>query len=207
MIRKELLPVGDAQNEWLRQTQPVAKRLAVMLPGQNFPCSTGPLFYLRSLMLQRGFDLLAVEYGFQVTRTPHDLDQVWGEVRSAVDQALAAGYEEVCFIGKSMGSPIAAQLARESRDKLAKVSAILLTPVWGALDPADGLRALAIIGTDDPVCAEPLYLAARERADMEWLVLDGLNHGLNDPADWANAVAGLSELLRRCDGFLAGAPS
>lgn len=82
-------------------------------------------------------------------------------------------------------------------------SAILLTPTPGVMaTPVAGLRAVAVIGTADPFYSSPEYQAARRREDMEWLVVDGLGHGLEVNGDWAASVAALPRILAFCDRFL-----
>ena len=64
------------------------------------------LHYIRMISLQHGYDVLSLQYGFQVAGTaPKHGDDVLREARRAVVTTLTRGYREVCFVGKSMGSP------------------------------------------------------------------------------------------------------
>lgn len=201
-IREEIVAVPSiagvqAQNRWMRQEEPASEKLLVMLPGRNYFCDTGVLFYLKSMAVQKGYDVLALEYGFQVSRTAPDREATIAEVQRAVEQVLSRGYRYVCFAGKSLGSPLAVDLARAHRSDV-----ILLTPLQDALGPAEGRRTLAIIGTADPVYPAAECQAARERGDMEWLVLEGLNHGLLHDLSWEESVKALPVIIGACERFL-----
>lgn len=205
-INEREIPVSSSagltvRNRWLRHEDPASDRLLVMLPGRNYPCEAPLFWYLQQAGLRHGYDVLAVSYGFWRAGLEMDWEAAAAEAAEAVRQAAAAGYRHICFAGKSMGSPIARRLAREA--PAAEVSLLLLTPLPQALDPVEGVRALAVIGTDDPVFPMPECQEARKRADMEWLVIDRVNHGLNHPDGWEASLDAIAQTIRACERFLA----
>lgn len=208
-INEREIPVSSSagvtvRNRWLRHEDPASDRLLVMLPGRNYPCEAPLFWYLQQAALRQGYDVLALSYGFWRAGVEMDRAAAAAEASEAVRQAAAAGYRHICFAGKSMGSPIARWLAREALAP--EVSLLLLTPLPQALDPAEGMRALAVIGTADPVFEMPECHEARNRADMEWLVLDQVNHGLNHPEDWEASMDAIARTIRACERFLAQQP-
>lgn len=152
VMRSALIPVHTTagvtvQNQLLFH-EPGYGRLLVLMPGRNFSCDRPVLHYIRTMALQIGFDVLSIRYGFQVNdTTPNDGDLIH-EVTDASALVMEEGYREVCFVGKSLGSPLALTLARQAQ--VPEVSVILLTPIPEALGPVAGIRALAVIGTADP---------------------------------------------------------
>lgn len=190
------------RNRWQRHEEPASDQLLVMLPGRNYPCEAPLFWYLQQMALRRGYDVLSVSYGFWRAGKELDWDAVAAEAAEAIRQATAAGYRHVCFAGKSLGSPLARKFARETTGT--EISLLLLTPLPQALQPAEGVRALAVIGTEDPVFAMPECQEARERADMEWLVLDRLDHGLNHPDGWEASMKALAQVIEACERFLTG---
>ncbi|MEW6227099.1 MAG: hypothetical protein AB1700_03255 [Bacillota bacterium] len=180
--------------------EPASDRLVVMLPGRNYSCDRPVLHYIRIMSLQHGFDVLSLQYGFQVAGGAPKYEDMLGEVTRTSAAVATRGYSEICFVGKSLGSPLALALARSAQ--ISKVSVTLLTPIPEALQPTDGIRALAVIGTADPVFAMPEYKESRQRGDMEWLVLDGLHHGLEVEGSWTNSMAALKQIVATCERFL-----
>lgn len=79
---------GAVQNKQLRHEEP-SEKLLVMLPGRKNSCETGLLCYLRGMALLQGFDVLSLEYGFQVGRTERDGAVTPAQVHEAVGRARA----------------------------------------------------------------------------------------------------------------------
>ncbi|MBY6278034.1 hypothetical protein [Symbiobacterium thermophilum] len=125
------------------------------------------------------------------------------DVRAALDEVLPRGYREICIAAKSLGSAIALPLARSLAGY--RVSLLILTPVPQFLtEPVGDLRTLVVIGTNDPVYHMTECGAARKRADAEWAVIPGLDHGFNVPGDWKASAAALEQVIAPCVRFLAG---
>jgi predicted esterase len=184
------------------QHQPGAPKLAVLLPGANYTCDRPALYYLRQIALRQGFDVLCLEYGFAVAGAPVDPEQALAEAEQALGLVMAErSYQEVCFIGKSMGTPIALTLAAAL--DLPGKSAILLTPVGAALGPLEGLRALSVIGTEDRVYGTPEHRKAAQRAGAQWVELEGVGHNLDHHAGWAPSLEALQRLLQAAEQFLS----
>lgn len=181
-----------------------SERLLVMLPGNNYSCDAPAFFYLRQAAIQAGWDVLSTSYAFQLVGGEVDGPAMLADVRAAVDRVLGNGYREMCIAAKSLGSAIALPLARSLSGY--RVSLLILTPVPAFLaEPVGDLRTLIVIGTNDPVYHMTECGAARKRADAEWAVVPGLDHGFNVPGDWKASVAALEQVIAPCVRFLAGA--
>jgi hypothetical protein len=175
----------------------------IMLPGGNYSCNHPVLYYVRRMSIKHEFDVLSVEYGFQAAHlelTTEISAYLENDVAQAVTPVLQRGYEQVCIVGKSLGTPLAAGLARTVQAQ--DLSLVMLTPIGGALQGMDDTRTLVVIGT-----ADPLYLpelVAAQTGNVQWQVFDGLNHSLEVKGDWYASIAALEKVVTVCETFIVG---
>ncbi len=192
-------PFGVTVDQRFQVHEPRSDRLLVMLPGRAYLVSHPVLFHIGQMAYEQGWDVLPVQYGFQMGG---DLGAggeslLAEDVRLATAPVLRRGYREVCVVGKSLGTPLAMELARTADAGV--VSRILLTPIGAALTPADGIRTLAVIGTADPLYAPAL---AVDTAATTWRVFERLDHGLVDEGDWRYSVESLAAIVGACEAFI-----
>ncbi|MBE3574396.1 MAG: hypothetical protein IMW99_02895 [Firmicutes bacterium] len=217
----------ETHNLLMRHRDGAADKLMVVLPGEYYSADRPVLDYVRKMGFQRGYDVFSVQYGFQAAGVRLDrsgLPRLQDETLAVVGSTLA-GYRSFCFVGKSLGTPLAVELARRTtagtdagprpgpgasagaapgKPSGTAVSLILLTPVPRAVAEDTGAApALAVIGTADPFYSDPDIQAALGRRGVEWRVFPGLNHSLEVPGDWRASVAVLPQVLAACDDFLA----
>lgn len=196
-------PFGVEVSSPLHQHDGPAERLLVLLPGRGYTVGHPLLFHLLHLALENGWDALAVSYGFQAAGgdfRPEQFPLLQQDVALATAPALARGYRQVCVAGKSLGTPLAVDVARSA--KAEQVSLILLTPVSGVMQALDGIRTLAVIGTDDPLYSPETVRLTEGDAHIEWRVYDGLDHALMVKDDWRASVAALRQIMGDCERFL-----
>lgn len=177
--------------------QPVG--LLVMLPGRGYTCDLPLLHYLRKAAADLGYDVLSVWYGFQVAPPGMDVPLTYeslnAEIDLAVGEAMKRGYDRVLIAGKSMGTPLAALRAKWA-ERL-----ILLTPIGTAALDTGTTPTLALSGTADPSYQpEQVHQAG---ANVKWLVLDGLDHSLEKPGDFAASLDALRTVTQACVEFLS----
>jgi surfactin synthase thioesterase subunit len=179
-------------------------KLLIMLPGYGYTCEHPVLYYLRRAAAQQGYDVLGVQYGFQVTHIDlqaENMAYVQDDVEQAVRPVLSRGYSRVCVAGKSMGTPLAAEVARSLTRE--STSLLLLTPVGGAVQGLGNIPALAIIGTADALYSAEEVAAYKNHPTIQWKVFEGLNHSLEVQHDWGASLAVLPEIIRTCEEFIA----
>jgi hypothetical protein len=187
-------------NPFMYHDDPRSTRLTVMLPGRGYTCDYPVLYYLRRAAIKHGFDVLSIEYGFQAAHLDLDVQTtayLQDDVLQAVAPVLQRGYEQVCIVGKSLGTPLAAELVKIVQ--VEDLSVILLTPIGGAFEGMDTIRALAMIGTDDAFYSPEMIAAF---PNIQWRVFDGLNHSLEVKGDWKASIAALGEVIATCEEFL-----
>ncbi len=180
-----------------------ADKLLVMLPGRGYTNEHPVMYYLRVAALNQGWDVLSVQYGFQVADknlTADGMAAMYTEASEVLRLALERGYQHVCIAGKSLGTPLAVTLAGNLSD--VKTSLILLTPIQGAAESAGLPRTLAVIGTADP--SYSAEAVAKAPPQVTWRVFDHLNHSLESEHDWRTSLTALTDITAACEAFLSG---
>lgn len=89
---------------------PASDRLLVMLPGKGYTCNHPVLYYLRQSAAALGYDVLSVEYGFQIANAELDASTITflqEDAEAALHPALKRGYRRVCIAAKSLGTALA----------------------------------------------------------------------------------------------------
>jgi hypothetical protein len=109
-----------------------------------------------------------------------------------------APYKQLCTAGKSMGTPLAVELARQST--IPNISLILLTPIRNAHLQIGAIPTLAVIGTADDFYHPEL--TQNPVPNLTWRVFDGLNHSLQIPSEWKQSIEVLGQIIGLCADFL-----
>ncbi len=176
-----------------------AERLLVILPGRGYLADFPLLYYLRELGLNHGYDVVSVSYAFQVMGNTHiDMTDLIEEVHQVWDSLPKKAYKRLCIAGKSLGTPLAVQLAPQ----IIQPQLLLLTPVGGAVKMADELDTLAVIGTADHGYDPKQIEADKARPNIRWEVLDDLDHRLEKPGDLPQSLLALQIVMAVCEKFL-----
>lgn len=198
---------GIATHNLFVAHEPPSDKLLVMLPGQGYTCDHPVMHYLRKMAAGLGHDVLSLQYSFQaapdqVSRQQLDWDKLYAEVGAVMREVQGRGYKQICFAGKSLGTPVAVMHAREQPARDTRI--ILLTPISDSVESAGktGLPTLAIIGTADPVYEHGQVNADSADPNVTWRVFDGLNHALETEDDWQASIAALHEVIAACEAFL-----
>ncbi len=197
-------PFGVSIRNRFYQHTPPSEKLMILLPGRGYTVAHPALLHLQHVGLEHGYDVLPVQYGFQVMQGDLETAQMpflMEDTRRAVEQVTERGYREVCVVGKSLGTPLAVELAQEL--DIAEKSLILLTPIGSAVQDAlaQGIRTLAVIGTEDPLySAEAVQTSEADAA--RWYVMADLDHSFLKANDWKASVRSLYDILAACEAFL-----
>jgi predicted alpha/beta-hydrolase family hydrolase len=187
--------------------------LAVFLPGFGYTLDMPLFYYAEKLLLERGWDVLRVEYAYN-TRPEYQtlpeperkqwlLEDATATWRAALDQRT---YERVVLIGKSLGTLAMGHLLTMA-DLPPAVGAVWLTPLLGE----ERLRrqitqyggpSLFVIGTADPHF-EPLALEKMQVATIgEAVVVRNANHGMDIPGDPIASVRAVERVVEALSRFL-----
>lgn len=123
--------------------------LVVMLPGYGYSVQKPIFYYLSDVVMKLDFDLLRVNYGFQLSQEDmsfeHELTVLRDEVVDVVSKVDAKVYKELIVIGKSIGTGFIDDVAKcLGTDKLKR---IYLTPIDRTL-PAEISSGMMIVYGD-----------------------------------------------------------
>lgn len=196
-------------------------RLAVIFPGIGYTADRPLLHFSRRIAAAHGYEIRIMDYkGFPSKvkgdrkRMEESFDIALGQAREMLSGVDLAGYEDILFIGKSIGTIVAAKIASESPEK-DRIRMILYTPLddtFTFLDaPADDKsaflgtspdstiasysgKAIAFTGGDDPwVGREKSRISALcETRGIPCTVIPRTNHSLESD----DVFSDLKELYR-----------
>ncbi len=163
----------------------IMSRLAVFFPGIGYTVDKPLLYYSRKLAAQHGFDIKLLPYGGFPKKVPGDKNKIQESYAIALAQARQmlsdtdlSSYEEVLFVGKSIGTIAAAQIASESpaRDR---IRLVLYTPLEETFTFEFG-EAVAFTGSRDQWTGEKRSRVPALAAEkgIPCMVIPEANHSL-----------------------------
>ncbi len=162
-------------------------RIAVIFPGIGYNKDMPLLYYSRKLMESYCGKIVCVEYHDLPTDIKGDSEKMWKAANLAYAQVAEqlkdidfSAYSDIVFIGKSMGTVIAAEYATEHN---IKAMHIWLTPVEATFSCArvypDLFRnAIAFIGGADTWSDVTKVQQIAEELQMRLKVIPDCNHSL-----------------------------
>lgn len=159
-------------------------KLAVFFPGIGYTVDNPLLYYSRKLAEKHGYEIQLIPYGNFPQKVQGDPMRMRKAFKMALQQAkemLAevdfSSYEEVLFVGKSIGTIVAATIAQEI--KSVPVRLLLYTPLEETFS-IQMQDALAFSGTRDPWVGgenSPIGKLCYEK-NIRCISLENANHSL-----------------------------
>ena len=184
------------------------KRLAVIFPGIGYTADKPLLHYSRRLAERFGYQAVILPYSGFPKKITGDRDRLRKSCEIALKQAkeLLADtdlndFGDVLFIGKSIGTVVAADIAAKSPAK-DHIRFIIYTPLEETFSyPLSD--AVVFTGTGDPwVGREASRIPAFcEEKDIPCFVIRDANHSL-ETADPQKDVQNLQEIMRHTADFI-----
>ena len=181
-------------------------KLAVLFPGIGYTCTKPLLYYAGKIAAGHGYQVFSVAYGGfpkDVKGDPLKMQMCFVSACEQAEEMLCHiqwdSYEDVLFIGKSIGTTVAARYAKEHG-----VSArmILLTPLAETFRFTNK-EAIAFHGTADPwAVTGEIQRACKEQGILLWLT-EGANHSL-ETGNVQTDLNTLTETMRVIDRFVVG---
>ena len=188
--------------------------LALLLPGYGYTLDMPLFYYAEKLLLERGWDVLRVEYAYNTRSEFQTLPESERDRWLLTDTTAAwrAGlghrtYERVVLIGKSLGTLAMGHLLTTG-DQPPNVGAVWLTPLldeeWLRQQIQQyGGPSLFVIGTADPHF-EPVVLEKMQVATIgEAVVVRNADHGMDIPGNPIASVRAVERVVEALSRFLA----
>ena len=216
MPRYTSIPIagyGDTPvpNTFIMQDRPT-DHLALVFPGQGYRATMPVLYYPSRALLNRGADVLWVEYDYRA-QAGFGAASMAERQRRLAEDALAAtraglaqrDYGRVTLVGKSLGT-LAMGIVISSLE-LPIAEAIWLTP----LVRQSGLRqqiaqaaprSLFIIGTADPHYDQASLQEVVTATGGQAMIIPGANHSLEIDGDVLASLEAMRRLVAAVEAFL-----
>lgn len=159
--------------------------LAVILPGIGYTLDRVTLEYSSELSLELGFDVLKIEYGFQVERREFHPDVEFNIIAEEsfrlLKNTLVNKYKNIIFIGKSIGTCV--QNVLNKNVKGYNITNIYLSPINKTVQMGIEENSLVITGSNDPLLSKENLEVIEEVNGTKLINIDGANHALNIEGD------------------------
>ncbi len=184
----------NIRNEYIIQDKDT---LVVILPGGRYTTLAPLLYYSYNVSLQSGYDVLAIEYGFQ--RTDKDVDfnentylHLTKEAQEAINKCLDnKEYKKILFIGKCLGTYIQTRLINKFSNY--KQKHIFITPWEDCIDGIIKTNSMVIVGTNDVVFKKEHINKITNIENVELKIIEGANHDL-EKEDYKESLKILTEV-------------
>ena len=160
--------------------------LAVLLPGMGYTLDRSLMDYSKNLAVEKGYDVLPIEYGFQAVRKKIDKDNM-KDVEVAINESyellklsLEIRYEKVIFIGKSLGTVVQRMLEEKIRKENydGEIINIYLTPIDKTCELGIKENSLVVCGTKDPMITSENREKLSHMSNINYIEVDGAGHSL-----------------------------
>ncbi|GAA0858121.1 alpha/beta hydrolase [Clostridium nitritogenes] len=178
--------------------------LAVILPGIGYTIDRVTLEYSSELALKLGFDLLKVEYGFQVARkefnVEKEFDIIVEETLEIVENALSENYKNIVIIGKSIGTCV--QNLLNDRIEGYNIENIYISPINKTVEMGIKENSLVITGTKDPLLSKENLEKIKDISGADLVTIKAGNHALNIEKDPIKSLRSQTEVIEFMEGFL-----
>ena len=182
------------------------KHLACLFPGIGYTCDKPLLYYSRKLLKELGWETIPVSYTGFPDKVRDDPEKKRQCVKIAMEQAEEAlkdidwkQYDDILFIGKSVGTVVGALYAKEHSVRCRQV---LYTPVEATFEYACQ-KSIVFHGTADPWAETDMI---RENCKKQGIVLyetEGANHSL-ETGDTNRDIKELRNVMKLVRYFITG---
>ena len=184
------------------------KKIAIIFPGVGYTADRPLLHYSRRLAAAHGYEARILDYkGFPQgirgdrARMKEAFVLAMEQAREMLQDTDLADYEDIVFIGKSIGTIVASKIASESpvRDR---IRFVLYTPLEETFVGAKG-AGIAFTGDDDPWTGREktrIPALCKERG-IPCMVFPGANHSLETSDVFADMKA-LCRIMQETERFL-----
>lgn len=178
--------------------------LAVILPGIGYTVDRPLMDYSKKLALELGYDVLQIEYGFQIVRKILDRENEFQYVkRESIEifkNALNDNYKKIIFISKSIGTIINTILCNEVKG--CEVKNIYLTPVNETLKVGVKENSLVISGTSDPLINKEAIEVIRKVKGVNLIEIKNADHSLNINGSVLESIEILNKVIKAEKDYL-----
>ena len=182
-------------------------KIAVIFPGIGYTVDKPLLHYSRRIAADAGFEIKPVPYAGFPKKVKGDRSRMEESYRIALEQSEKmlsdtdlSVYDEILFIGKSIGTIVAAQMASESPAS-SRIRLLLYTPLKDTFS-FPFREAVVFTGSADPWVrdAGEIPQICREK-EIPCHIISGANHSL-ETADVQEDIRNLRTIMEKTERFI-----
>ncbi|MGL4343865.1 MAG: hypothetical protein ACRCTE_01570 [Cellulosilyticaceae bacterium] len=186
-----------------RFTSQQSNKLCIVLPGIAYLLDRSYLDYSKQLAVELGYDVLEVEYGFQVSRSafdvPTEFDIMVEETLRVIDKHIKESYKHVLVIGKSIGTAVQIKVNEHLKER--EVHNIAISPIDKTAHMGVLPNTLVVTSLSDPLLS-PEALDKIDASGIEVVLIEGANHALDIAGDVIQTVSQLERVLQKEKEFI-----
>ena len=178
-----------------------SNKLAILLPGINYSTDRPLMDYSKRLVMEMNYDVLAIDYGFQIARKCFNKDT---EINIIIHESIEVlrealkdinkKYEEILIIGKSIGTIVQIHMQKEF-NKGINIRNIYLTPIEKTFELGIN-KSLVITGTNDTWISKESISKIHNINDVKLVVIEGANHSLNINGDILKSIDVIKSVIK-----------
>ncbi len=204
---------GEAvPNRFLRPDNAI-DALAVLLPGFGYTLDMPLFYYTENLLLERGWDVLRVEYAYhrlpdaEISPQAKMVERLYADTMAAWRAGLDQRHHgRVALVGKSLGTLAMGHLLT-AENPPPRVSAVWLTPLLSVARLREqiaqfGGPSLFVIGTADEEYDPATLDSMVEATNGEAVVIEGAEHGMDITGDPVASVRSVEQVVTSLSRFL-----
>ena len=186
------------------------KKLAVFFPGIGYTVDKPLMHYARRLAANAGYEIRLLPYAGFPDKIIGDRDRMtasfaiaYGQAEEMLKDLDFSAFEEILFVGKSIGTVVAAKMASESKFR-DRIRLILYTPLPETFSLPFGEAVAFTGGADQWVGKEksPIPKLCRERG-IPVTVIPGANHSL-ETGEVGTDIRNMEVIMEATRRFMTG---
>lgn len=160
------------------------KKIAVVFPGMGYHTDKPLLYYSKRIARSMGYEIVELKYDFPYkareimndkARMKEAFEIAVSQIREQVKGIQFDEYDDILFIGKSIGTAIAAYFDGELN---VGARHIVFTPVPQTFDRLRLNAGIVFHGTADPWCSTDVAEAKCNELGLELYKVEKANHSL-----------------------------
>lgn len=187
-----------------RFTDNNSSTLCIILPGIAYYLERPYLNYSKQLVDKLNYDILEIEYGFQIARKelhlPDDFEILLKETSELINIYLKKEYKNIIIIGKSIGTVLQTFLNKQLENK--NITNIYISPIDKTADFGIEENSLVITGTKDPLLSLDSRNKIKEIKNTKLIDIEGAGHSLDIHQDVFRGIDELKKVIEIERNFL-----
>ena len=183
------------------------KKIAVIFPGMGYHSDKPLLYFSKRLAREIGYEIIEVNYEFPYkareimndkVRMKEAFEIAADQIKEELGEISFTDYSDVLFIGKSIGTALAAYY-----DRQLQVGArhLVFTPVPQTFDMLREEAGIVFHGLDDPWCPTDIARSRCGELGLELYTVDKANHSL-ETGSAAKDIHNLRGIMQKAKQFI-----